>query len=42
MNLPRCLATATEAEMWLDKVATNEDVAPSAFAFAVPAIEDAQ
>ena len=42
MNVPHCLATAKEADTWLDKVATNEDVAPSAFAVAVPAFEDAQ
>ena len=42
MHLPLCLATAKEADTWLDKVATNEDEAPSAFALAVPAIEDAQ
>ena len=42
MHLPHCVATAKEAETWLDKVGTNEDEVPRAFALAVPAIEDAQ
>ena len=40
MNMPHCVATAREAELWLDKVGTLEDTAVQSVTLDMPAIED--
>jgi len=40
MNMPHCVATAREAELWLDKVGTLEDTASQSVTLDMPAIED--
>ena len=39
-HMPHCVATAREAELWLDKVGTLEDTAVQSVTLDIPAIED--